>query len=311
LYKSKYKYTFVLSNKKQFDMKITIAGSLGNIGLPLTKKLVSAGHDVKVISSKAANQTAIEALGATAAIGSVTDAAFLEEAFTGADAVYVMTPPNLGGVNIIANTTAAGEAFSTAIQKSGVSRVVMLSSIGADIDGGTGPIAGLHKIEKIYEKLENVHVTFLRAGYFYNNFFNDIPVIKGAGIIGSNYPSDTHIPLVHPEDIALAVAEELENNVSAKNIRYIVGDVRTATDIAAALGHAVGKPELPWVEFTDEQSLQGMTQAGLPQEMAGLYVEMGVALRQGKLQSDFDAQGSPVTGNIKLEDFAKMFTEAF
>jgi uncharacterized protein YbjT (DUF2867 family) len=297
--------------KKQFDMKLTLAGSLGNIGLPLTKKLVAAGHDVKVISSAAHNQAAIEALGAKAAIGSVSDATFLTEAFTGADAVYVMTPPNMGGVNIIANTTAAGEAFSTAIQKSGVGRVVMLSSIGADVPAGTGPIAGLHNIEKIYEKLENVNITFLRAGYFFNNLFNDIPLIKGAGITGGNYPSDVKIPLVHPEDIASAIAEELVKESVGKNIRYIVSDVRTPADLASVLGSAVGKPELPWVEFTDEQALQGMTQAGLPEEMAGLYQEMGVALREGKLQSDFDAQGSPVTGQIKLEDFAKIFAQAF
>ena len=140
---------------------------------------------------------------------------------------------------------------------------------------------------------------------------DDIPLIKGAGITGGNYPSDVKIPLVHPEDIASAIAEELVKESVGKNIRYIVSDVRTPADLASVLGSAVGKPELPWVEFTDEQALQGMTQAGLPEEMAGLYVEMGVALREGKLQSDFDAQGSPVTGQIKLEDFAKIFAQAY
>src|SRR6185312_9897247 len=112
----------------------------------------------------AAKTAAIASIGATAAVGSVTDAAFLTNAFTGADAVFAMTPPNLGGSNIIRNTTEAGQSFAEAIKKSGVKKVVMLSSIGADLPSGTGPIAGLYNIEQLYNQLDGVAVTFLRAG---------------------------------------------------------------------------------------------------------------------------------------------------
>ena len=91
-------------------MKIIIGGSLGNIGKPLTQKLVKAGHNVVVISSQGARQSEIEALGAKSAIGLVNDGDFLARTFSGADAVFAMTPPNLGGSNVIANTVNAGEA---------------------------------------------------------------------------------------------------------------------------------------------------------------------------------------------------------
>lgn len=292
-------------------MKITITGSLGNIGKPLTQKLTAAGHQVTVISSNADRQSEIEALGAKAAIGSVNDAAFLESAFTGADAVYTMTPPNLGGQNVIANTVAAGKALAEAITKSGVGRVVMLSSIGADQPSGTGPIAGLYHIEQLFDELENVSVTYLRAGYFYNNFFNDIPLIKGAGITGSNFPGSIQIPLVYPSDIAAAVAEELVKLPEGKNVQYIVSDVKTGEEVAKAFGAAIGKPELPWVEFTDEQALGGMLQAGLPEEIAGLYVEMGSGFRNGSIPADFLQQGAPVNGATKLEQFAQTFAARF
>ncbi|MRX68562.1 Uncharacterized conserved protein YbjT, contains NAD(P)-binding and DUF2867 domains [Flavobacterium resistens] len=292
-------------------MKITISGSLGNIGKPLLKKLVASGHEVTVISSSSDRSEAIEALGGKSAIGSVSDAIFLEKAFTDADAVYVMTPPNMGGSNILANMTEAGNAFANAIKKSGVKRVVMLSSIGADLPNGTGPIAGLYNIEKIYETLENTSITFLRAGFFFTNFYHDVPMIKGAGIIGANYPASTVIPYVHPEDIAATVAEELEKTGSGINVRYIVSDVRTPGDAAKVLGEAIGKPELPWVEFTDEQSLNGMAQAGLPEEIAGLYTEMGTGLRSGAIAGDFLKNKTAVYGKIKLEDFAKEFVSNF
>ncbi|MCC9020190.1 NAD(P)H-binding protein [Flavobacterium lipolyticum] len=292
-------------------MKITISGSLGNIGKPLTQKLIASGHEVTVISSSADRVKMIEAAGAKAAIGSVSDAAFLQSAFEGADAVFAMTPPNMGGVNIVTNTTDAGKALAKAIAAAGVKRVVMLSSIGADLPGGNGPIAGLHNIEKLYESLENVSVTYLRAGFFYTNLYHDVPMIKGAGIIGANYPSNTTIPFVHPEDIATAVSEELLKTITGKNIRYIVSDVRTPDEVAKTLGSAIGKPDLPWIEFTDVQSLDGMKQAGLPEEIAELYTEMGSGFRNGKIAAHFLGDYSAVEGRTKLEDFAKEFAAKF
>jgi len=154
-------------------------------------------------------------------------------------------------------------------------------------------------------------VTFLRAGYFYTNFFNDIPLVKHAQIIGGNYSSEANLPLVHPKDIAVAAAEELNSVQTGKNVRYIVSDVQQPKNYATALGNAVGLPDLPWVQFTDEQALEGMQQAGIPQEIAGLYAEMGQAINTHKLTDDFEKQGSPVTGTIKIADFAKEFAAKY
>lgn len=292
-------------------MNITVTGSLGNIGQHLVKKLVAAGNNVTVISSSEDRKAAIESTGAKAAIGAITDVAFLASTFASADAVYLMIPPNIGFQNIIENTTNVGKAYAEAIKEAGVKRVVMLSSVGAEFDGGTGPITGLHHIEEIYKQLSNVAITFLRAGYFYTNFFNDIPLIKNAGIQGSNFSAATKLPLVHPQDIAAAAAEELQKTASGHAVRYIVSDYVSAADVAKNFGSAIGKPELPWIEFTDEQALQGMTGAGVPQEIAELYTEMGVAIREGKLQTDFEAKGAPLNGDVKIADFAKEFASRF
>jgi Predicted nucleoside-diphosphate-sugar epimerases len=291
--------------------KITITGSLGHIGSNLTRGLVARGVDVTVVTSKADRVADIEALGAKAAVALINDARALADAFAGADAVFAMTPPNLGGANIIANTTNAGKSIAEAITKANVKRVVMLSSIGAEQTEGTGPIVGLHNIEAIYSQLSDVNVTFLRAGDFYTNFYNDVPMVQHANILGGNYPADVKIPFVHPRDIAIAAAEELLADKTGNDVRYIVSDVRTPGDYVKVLGNAIGKPELPWVEFTDEQSFGGMTQAGLTEEMANIYTEMGAGIRAHKLMADFEKQGSPVTGTTKFEDFAKEWAAAF
>lgn len=291
-------------------MKFTIVGSLGNIGKPLTQKLISEGHEVTVITTSIERQTEIEQLGANAAIGSVNDAQFLEKTFKGADAVFSMTPPNMGGSNIIINTTNAGKALASAIQKSGIKRVVMLSSIGADLPNGTGPIQALHNIESVFNELKDVAITYLRAGYFYTNFYASVPMIKNMGILGGNMQNTTLLPLVHPTDIAVAVAEELQKIATENNIRYIISDIKTPEELATIIGSAINKPLL-WTSFTDEQNLNGMLQAGVPVEISELYTEMGRALRNGIIQNDFVLSGSPVYGSVKAEEFAKEFANQF
>lgn len=290
-------------------MKITITGSLGNISKPLAEILLQQGHQLTIVSATPARQKDIEALGAKAAIGDLFDSRFYASAFQGADAVYAMTPPNPAGGNVVANTIKAGTAIVEGVRAAGVKRVVMLSSIGADKPSGNGPIAGLHQIEKLYAQLPGVQTRFIRAGYFYLNFYNNIPLIKNAGIIGSNFPGDLKMPMVHTDDIAQVVAEELL--LQTTGVRYVISDVQTASTVASALGNAIQIPALPWIPFTNEQFVGGMTQAGVPLEIAEMYAEMGRGMADGSIAEDFYATGGTVTGKIKLEEFAKQFSQKY
>jgi uncharacterized protein YbjT (DUF2867 family) len=291
-------------------MKITITGSLGNISKPLTEILVKAGHDVTVISSSADRADEIKTLGASPAIGQVTDVPFLTEAFKGADAVYTMVPPNFGAKEWKNYIAGIGQNYAEAITANGVKKIVNLSSIGAHLEDGTGPVTGIHRVEEIYNKLDGVAVKHLRPGFFYTNFYANVDMIKHANIIGSNFGADTPMVLVHPDDIAAVAAEELQNNFTGKSVRYIASDEKTAGEVARALGSAIGKPELPWIEFTDTDNIAGAVGAGLSEEIATNYTEMGTSVRSGKMFEDY-FKNKPVLGKTKLADFAKEFAANF
>ena len=64
-------------------MKITLTGSIGYIGKPLTEKLIAQGHAVTVISSNLGRSKEILALGATPAIGKLQETDFLASTFKG------------------------------------------------------------------------------------------------------------------------------------------------------------------------------------------------------------------------------------
>ena len=292
-------------------MKIALTGSLGNISKPLATKLIGAGHQVTIISSDENKADAIKALGGTPAIGSVDDVEFVTKAFDGADAVYTMVPPDFGATNYREYIARIGRVYAEAIKNSGIKKVVNLSSIGAHLPSGTGPIAGLYDVENIFAGLDGVAIKHLRAAYFYVNFYANVDMIKHAGILGSNHDADTHLVLVHPNDIADAAAEELQHDFTGKSIRYVSSDERTAGDVAKVLGSAIGKPELPWVEFSDEDNYNGMIQAGLTEEVARVYTEMGASTRSGKLYEHYFANKPAQLGETKLEDFAVEFAKAF
>lgn len=291
-------------------MKITLTGSTGNITKPLAEILVAKGHEVKIISSNPDRAEEIKLLGAIPLIGSVTDTGFLKNAFSGADAIYTMVPPNFAAPKFRAYIKGIGENYAVAIKESGVKKVVNLSSVGADLPDGTGPIAGLHDVENIFATLNGVDVKHLRAGYFYINFLANIDMVKHANILGSNFGADAKLILVHPRNIAAAAAEVLESNFTGKTIQYVASDESTPADVAKELGTAVGKPALPWIEFSDEDAFIGMVGAGLPEEIAKNYVEMGDAIRSNKLFVDY-YKNRPVLGDIKLKDFATEFAAAY
>lgn len=290
--------------------KYLITGSLGNISKPIIEGLIKAGHSVSVITGSAERVKDIEKLGAKPLVGSLTDATFLKSAFQTIDVVYTMIPPIWQTTNWRKSQNEIAQNYFQALKASNVKHVVNLSSIGADVGNGVGPVDGLYDFEQLLNKLENISVKHLRPSFFFYNLMAQIGLIKQAGIMGANYGADEKLFLVHTKDIAAAALEELlKLNFAGKSVRYVIGDERSGQEIANVLGKAISKP-LNWAVFTDDQQKAGMLQAGLSEVHAASYTQMGVALRDGSMQKDA-RKNLPPFSSTKLEDFAKEFAGAF
>lgn len=293
-------------------MKFTLTGSLGHITQPLAANLVAAGHQVSIITSTSDRVAAIESLGAKALVGSVEDANFIETAFNGADAVYLMIPPKFVD-DWRSFQDKVSDIYVAALEKNKIKYAVVLSSIGAHMRNGAGQIDGLAYLESRLSEVPDLNAKFLRPSYFYLNLFNMIPVIKGLNIMGSNFGgNDDKIVLTHTNDIATAATEELlALNFSGHTHRYIASDEKTGAEIATILGAAINKEGIPWVEFTDQQSFDGMVQAGLPKGMADGYTTMGRSIRNGTIQEDYFQNRPSLNNTVKIESFAEEFAKAY
>jgi uncharacterized protein YbjT (DUF2867 family) len=296
-------------------MKIVVTGSLGNISRPLTVELLQKGHTVTVISSNAQKQQDIEALGATAAIGSLEDVDFLAATFTGADAVYVMVPPNNyfdQNLDLLAYYRRLGENYAAAIKRSRVKHVVNLSTIGANLEKGSGILIGAHHLQNILNELPtDVAIAHMRPTSFYYNLYAYTDSIKKGSIIAANYGGEDIVPWVSPIDIAAAVAEELTTPFSGRKVRYVASEELSCNETARIVGEAIGKTDLKWILVSDEEMLSSLVSAGMNPKIAEGLVEMYRGLHTGYLAEDYYQNKPAVMGKVKLADFAKEFAQAF
>lgn len=293
-------------------MNYIITGGAGNVSKPLAEKLIAAGNNVTVIGRNEEHLKPLVEKGAKAAIGTIEDVEFLKQTFTGADAIYLMIPPQYAASDLTAYQQQAAR-YAEAIKATNVKYLVTLSSVGAHAPEGVGPVTGLYLAEQELNKLTDVNILHLRPGFFYVNFYGSLSMIKNMNIIGGNYgDANSKMILSHPNDIAEAAAQELLNlSFKGHSVRYLASDERTTGDVAKVLGNAIGNPQLPWVPFTDEQSHQGLLQAGFPEPLVEKYVEMGSAMRSGKMWEDFVNHRPEQFGKTKLEDFSKEFAGAY
>ncbi|WP_217606543.1 NAD(P)H-binding protein [Chitinophaga sp. GbtcB8] len=305
-------------------MKVIVTGSLGNISKPLAETLVAQGHHVTVVSSDQKKKAAIEALGATPAIGSISDVKFLTDTLKDADALYAMIPlsftePDLGGY-----LRRMAQNYVQALKQAGTKRVVLLSGWAADLTQG-------ENVEDVFDDLKT-SLTIMRPAVFYTNFYQSMDLIKGKGLIGKfltlrylglwalitgktgllmgNYGGEDRIVFVSPKDIADAVAEELLLHPEKKMIRYVGSEEMTCNEAAKIIGTAVGKPWLKWVLLSDKEMLQGLKMAKVPEKLAGTLVEMQAAMHSGKALENFH-RNKPQMGKIKLTDFANEFAKDY
>jgi len=299
-------------------MRIVLTGSLGHIGKPLTELLIACGHSVTVISSSASRQPVIMSMGAKAAIGSVNDTAFLTTTFQGADMVYTMMPFNANTAayadphfDVEAEHLRIARNYAEAIQQSGVTNVIHLSTVGAHTPVGVGLLNPHFHVEGTLNLLpDQVRIKFMRPVGFYYNMYAFIPAIRGLRAIVQNYGGNEPEPWVSPIDVAEAITAEMEKPFAGRTVHYVASDEVAPNEVARILEEAMGIPDLKWVVVTDEEFQSSLIAAGLNAQVANGLTEMNASRINGILYDDY-IRNRPVFGRIKLTEFAKDFARVY
>lgn len=290
-----------------------ITGATGNIGSKTTGILLAKGEKVRVIGRNGAKLLRFSEKGAEAFVGDLNDRDFLVRAFTGATAVFAMIPPDYTAKDFRAYQNEIGKNIATAVKEAGVRYVVNLSSQGADLPAGTGPILGLHDQEERLNQLEGVNILHLRCTYFMENLLMNIPLMEDKGIAGSAVRGDLKIAMIATRDIAAHVAERLvRRNFEGKQVHDLLGQRDLSLNEAVAIiGRQIGKPDLKYVTFSYEDTAKALTGMGFSSDVSRLFVEMSKAFND-RLIGVNRQRNMENTTPTSMEEFAgTTFARAF
>jgi len=281
-----------------------ITGATGNTGSVIATKLLASGKKVRVIGRDARRLDDFVRRGAEAFVADVTDATALTNAFTGAEAVYAMIPPNPSSPEFSAYQERVSDAMAAAITKAGVGHVALLSSVGADKPEKTGPVVGLHNFEQKLESIAGLNALYVRAGYFMQNTLAQVGVIQNFGLVGGPLRAELPVAMIAARDIGEWTAEELlQLNFSGKQARELLGQRGlTYTEVASVIGQAIGRPTLSYSQFPPALIKPALLQSGMSSNMADLILEMSEALNSGYM-APLEARSAQNTTTTTFETF--------
>jgi len=289
-----------------------ITGATGHTGAVAAKELLAMGLKVRAIGRSEERLKALKTAGAEPYVCDTTDAAKLTQAFRGAEAVYVVIPPDMKSNDFRAHQDRVTAAVRSAIEAAGVKYAVALSSIGADKPKGTGPVVGLHELEEALNSVAGLNVLHLRAGYFMENTLAQIGIIQQAGMMAGPLEPDLKLNMIATHDIGKAAAEELAGlKFKGHQTRELLGQRDLPmSEVASIVGKAIHKPDLGYVHAPDEQVRTGMTGMGISLNVANLLLEMSASMNKGYMRA-LEPRSARNTTPTRYETFvAEVFVPA-
>jgi uncharacterized protein YbjT (DUF2867 family) len=283
-----------------------VTGATGNTGRVVANRLLDQGKKVRVLGRNADRLQPFVARGAEASVADVSDQAALTRAFTGAEGVYVMIPPNATSQDFRSEQRRVAKAIAGALESAQVKHAVALSSIGADKESGTGPVAGLHEFEEILNRVARLNVLHLRAGYFMENTLGQAEAIRKMGYAVGPLRGDLKLPMIATSDIGNKAAELLlALDFKGKQTHELLGQRDLSMDEAASIiGKAIDKPDVKYVQLPSEQIQPVFLQLGMSPNVAGLILEMAAGLNSGHMRA-LEPRTKENTTPTSFETFVK------
>ncbi|MRW87103.1 NAD(P)H-binding protein [Pseudoduganella sp. FT26W] len=273
-----------------------ITGITGQVGTTLGNQLLAAGLPVRAVVRDAAKGQAWAARGADVALADVTDADALAAAFAGAEAVFVLLPPTFDPTEGFPEARRTIAALREALAAARPSRVVVLSTIGAQAKQ-PNLLNQLGIMERELGALD-LPVAFLRAAWFIENSLWDVASARAGSTASFLQPLDRPVPMVACADISTVAAELLQQTWQGTRIVELEGPQRISpADIAASFSRLLGRdvaaravPRDTWAALFAAQGMSNPTPR----------MQMLDGFNQGWIEFENGASGSR-KGSVTLD----------
>jgi uncharacterized protein YbjT (DUF2867 family) len=223
-------------------MDYAITGITGRIGGGVARALLAAGVPVRAVMRDATKAARWASAGCGTAIADIADAAALTTAFAGTEAVFVLLPADFDPSPGFPERRAIVAALRSALLAARPSRVVCLSTIGAQATT-ENLLTTLSMMEHALADMP-MPIAFLRPAWFMENCSWDVAAAKELGVISSFLqPLDRRLPMVATADVAGVAVRMLRETWTGRRVVELEGPARISpNDLAAAFSRRLGKP---------------------------------------------------------------------
>lgn len=264
-------------------MRFVIATPTGLVGRTAMEWLFRKGYAPVIIHRDPDRVEPLVRRGARLVRGSLEDPAVIAAACRGADGLLWVTPSSVAAANIVSQCQVFARALDEALRRTGPIRVVNISACGARHSSGVGPVKGLHAVEQVLNRAAP-DVTHLRAGYYFENFIDHLPMlVKGRHSLPVS--GSVHVPMVATRDVA-AVAVHLLLDRGWKGNRALGVDgpeVLTFAEASASISRGIGR-RLSFETVLSSAAAATLRALGFPADSIHDIREFYAALTTGKFR---------------------------
>ncbi|MFC0529481.1 SDR family oxidoreductase [Phytohabitans kaempferiae] len=258
-------------------MIVAVTGASGQLGRLVVRSLLDRGvpaGDI-VAGTRGPEKVAdLAALGVRVREADYDRPQTLASAFAGIDRLLLVSGSEVG-VRVAQHTNAVNAAVTA-----GVSLIVYTSAPYADTTDL--PIAPEHKATEEVIRGTGVPFTFLRNGWYVENYTDNLaPALAHGAILGS--AGDGKVSAAPRADFAAAAAAVLTGEGHDNKVYELGGDQPfTLTELAAEVSRQSGR-EVAYRDLPPAEYARALVGAGLPERYAQVLAGSDVALREGRL----------------------------
>jgi len=276
-----------------------IMGITGNVGGATARRLLQQGKKVRALVRDREKAAKWAEQGVELVDGDWNDTTAIEAALKGVEGAFVMLPSVWAPSPDYREAKGVISNYVEALTKAVPSRVVALSSMGANRSSGAGMITALALLEQSLRSL-TFPIAIVRAGAFFENFLFGLQAAQGGTLPVFYNPTDRPSTMVATNDIGAEVATLLTGPAWSGHRVIELGSMVSADEVAAQLGEvlkldvkAFALPRAAWAD--------AFQQFGVPKGHTGPAEEMYESVNAGWM--DLGVKGTEhVAGTTSARD---------
>jgi uncharacterized protein YbjT (DUF2867 family) len=282
-----------------------ILGATGHVGSAVAETLLTQGEQVTVITRDKSKLEEWKQKEAEVAVADVHNVDELRQIFRGGQRLFLLNPPALPSTDTVAEERKSMHSIISALEGSGIEKIVAESTYGAQAGNGIGDLGVLYEMEQKLAET-SIPATIIRAAYYMSNWDAYLQTIEKENKIYTLYPSDFKLPMVAPEDIGRFAAKLLRESVEKTGLYYVEGPIHySANDVAGAFSEALDREvraevveRNEWVPF--------LTGVGFSEKAA----EAMAAMTEITLNAKYEVSNFPVRGETSIREHVQKLIEA-